>query len=333
MLSEAKSRSEAFAGNGRVYDPVIGYFSSPDPMGTNSRTQSFNLYAYCSNNPLSAIDPSGYWSISFTWEDVVDFVGDASVAAMAVAITIATGGTGTGFSLSLVGASSAGGAVGGFFGTLLHGGSFNDAVVAGIKGAAFGAISCAGANAVGTIVLASGETSKALIVIKEMAFNGTLQGGLRVMQGGKFIHGFASGAVGALTPFIANKISADMQVIAAAAIGGTAEALGGGKFANGAITAAYVVLFNHLQHDGGVDDPIKKAQSEGGLAWDLNGDGKLQKDEAENWWLNGESIDISVDNSKIDWTGLKIPEGKSSGVFSISTTDAFLELPYETAAT
>jgi hypothetical protein len=34
-----------------------------------------------------------------------------------------------------------------------------------------------------------------------------------------------------------------------AAIGGTAEALGGGKFANGAITGAYVMIFNHLEGD------------------------------------------------------------------------------------
>ncbi len=31
-----------------------------------------------------------------------------------------------------------------------------------------------------------------------------------------------------------------------AAIGGTAEVLGGGKFANGAVTGAYVMMFNHL---------------------------------------------------------------------------------------
>ena len=32
----------------------------------------------------------------------------------------------------------------------------------------------------------------------------------------------------------------------AAVIGGTAEALGGGKFANGAVTGAFVMAFNHL---------------------------------------------------------------------------------------
>ena len=39
------------------------------------------------------------------------------------------------------------------------------------------------------------------------------------------------------------------QVIISGAIGGTAEALGGGKFANGAVTGAYVMMFNHLHNE------------------------------------------------------------------------------------
>ena len=38
------------------------------------------------------------------------------------------------------------------------------------------------------------------------------------------------------------------KVILSAVIGGTAEALGGGKFANGAVTGAYVYLLNHAAH-------------------------------------------------------------------------------------
>lgn len=34
-----------------------------------------------------------------------------------------------------------------------------------------------------------------------------------------------------------------------AIIGGTAEKLGGGKFANGAVTGAYVMMFNHLMRE------------------------------------------------------------------------------------
>lgn len=47
--------------NGRVYDPGIGRFLSPDPLTEAApHTQRFNRYAYVNNNPLSLVDPSGY---------------------------------------------------------------------------------------------------------------------------------------------------------------------------------------------------------------------------------------------------------------------------------
>ena len=49
--------------NGRVYDPVLGRFLSPDPLvQAPHNTQSYNRYAYVFNNPLSFVDPSGYLS-------------------------------------------------------------------------------------------------------------------------------------------------------------------------------------------------------------------------------------------------------------------------------
>ena len=46
--------------NGRVYDPVIGRFLSPDQyVQAPQSTQSFNRYSYCMNNPLNATDPTG----------------------------------------------------------------------------------------------------------------------------------------------------------------------------------------------------------------------------------------------------------------------------------
>ena len=44
----------------------------------------------------------------------------------------------------------------------------------------------------------------------------------------------------------------------AAAVGGTAASISGGKFANGAITGAYVVLFNHMRHQGRSDKSPSK---------------------------------------------------------------------------
>lgn len=63
-------------------------------------------------------------------------------------------------------------------------------------------------------------------------------------------HGFAAGGMGSLSGSIGQSAPAELQMIMAAAVGGTAEALGGGKFANGAITGAFVGLFNHLRHQG-----------------------------------------------------------------------------------
>ena len=51
--------------NGRVYDPVTSTFLSVDNYVQDpSSTQSFNRYAYCMNNPLKYVDPSGNF---LTW--------------------------------------------------------------------------------------------------------------------------------------------------------------------------------------------------------------------------------------------------------------------------
>jgi RHS repeat-associated protein len=70
--------------NGRVYDPRIGRFLSPDPfIDCSLGSQGVNRYGYVGNNPLARIDPSGFcasrvttrsedvcmegWAISFTF--------------------------------------------------------------------------------------------------------------------------------------------------------------------------------------------------------------------------------------------------------------------------
>jgi RHS repeat-associated protein len=47
--------------NGRVYDPRIGRFVSPDPIVQfPTFSQSYNRYSYVLNSPLSYTDPSGF---------------------------------------------------------------------------------------------------------------------------------------------------------------------------------------------------------------------------------------------------------------------------------
>ena len=46
--------------NGRLYDPMIGRFLSPDNyVQEPDNSQNFNRYSYCLNNPLKYTDPSG----------------------------------------------------------------------------------------------------------------------------------------------------------------------------------------------------------------------------------------------------------------------------------
>jgi len=48
--------------NGRIYDPVVGRFLSPDPnVQFASDLQSYNRYSYVLNNPLRYTDPTGYY--------------------------------------------------------------------------------------------------------------------------------------------------------------------------------------------------------------------------------------------------------------------------------
>lgn len=49
--------------NGRVYDPIVARFLSPDNYVQNPTfSHSYNRYSYCFNNPLKYTDPSGYLS-------------------------------------------------------------------------------------------------------------------------------------------------------------------------------------------------------------------------------------------------------------------------------
>ena len=113
----------------RLYDPHLGRFLAPDPyVQAPSMSMNFNRYAYCMNNPLKYVDPTGeFWHILVGavvggvmnvvanlndrenkgfWDYAVAF----SVGAGAGALTVATGGAaGAGF-LATTGVAAACGA-------------------------------------------------------------------------------------------------------------------------------------------------------------------------------------------------------------------------------
>lgn len=64
--------------NGRMYDPKLGRFLSPDPyVQSPTNPQNFNRYSYCLNNPLKYTDPSGeiYGTLFGLISDFVNNIG------------------------------------------------------------------------------------------------------------------------------------------------------------------------------------------------------------------------------------------------------------------
>lgn len=151
--------------NGRLYDPILHRFLSPDNFVQDpTNTQNFNRYGYVLNNPLKYTDASGEfaWLIpaliggfsnwiahgaKFSWEGL-GYFGTGAIAGV-LGAGAASGvtsiiGNGSGFIFgATVGASGgfAGGFTGGFGNALMGGSSFGSALGAGLGAGGIGALS------------------------------------------------------------------------------------------------------------------------------------------------------------------------------------------------
>ncbi|MEE2023263.1 RHS repeat-associated core domain-containing protein [Alkalimonas mucilaginosa] len=221
---------------GRIYDAHIGRFLQADPfVQSPSNSQNFNRYSYVLNNPLSYTDPSGYIfkSIKKHWRTIV-----------AVGLTIvAPWGTG-------LWATIATGALSGYIAT------------GSLKGALVGAFSAGMFYGIGS-AMPGGSFGSGAHLGKTVA-HGVAGGISSVLSGGKFGHGFASAgfaqfgapAIDQIGGRIGDTVSGSYfdtanrakRIVSAAVVGGTASSLAGGKFANGAITAAFSRGFNDEAH-------------------------------------------------------------------------------------
>jgi len=219
--------------NGRVYDPLLGRFLTADPfVQSPANLQSYNRYSYAFNNPLANTDPSGYYNlghrISHAWKN------NTAVRAIAAIIVfyytgVYEGGVfGAGaesFSVAAAGFASGYVASGGDFEA-----GFNGAFAASLglfaggfaAAQGFGAYSfgAAGAQAVAACVgaAASGDCGRA-----------ALSAGFAQYAGSNY--GFRNPAA---------------DIMWRAVLGGTGSRLGGGKFANGAVTGAFTYLLSGL---------------------------------------------------------------------------------------
>jgi RHS repeat-associated protein len=107
----------------RYYDPQLGRFIQPDTTVQSAATpQTLNRYAYCGNNPLNNVDPTGH----FFFEIIIGIIIGAAIGAGTAA---ATGGN--------IGLGALTGAIGGLLGGL---GAVAGGLAGGVAGGAIGGI-------------------------------------------------------------------------------------------------------------------------------------------------------------------------------------------------
>jgi len=231
--------------NGRVYDPESGVFMSADPfVQAPKSTLSLNRYSYVFNNPLSLVDPSGYFAgIGRALKKVGKFLEDnwRSIASVAISAYL-PGAAGMLATFGDVGST----VVSGFLAGLVQAGSLKGA----LAGAFFARITHNIGSYYGNPSWSRDPSSKLGKVI-----NHGIVGGIRsVVAGGKFGHGFISaGTTQSLSGTIQQIGSgasdyAPARVAAASVLGGSVSTLTGGKFANGALSSAFQQAFNEERH-------------------------------------------------------------------------------------
>jgi RHS repeat-associated protein len=220
--------------DGRMYDPVLGRFMSPDPtVQAADYTQGLNRYSYCLNNPLSLIDPSGYSWFSRNWKCL-------AASAVGIVVTVVSAGIGSGVAGVMI-AGALGGAAAGLSGALLNGADFGQIVKATFTGGFWGAAS-------GFLAYGSGGGQFLERLFKHSFSQAWMEG----IKGGDMKHGFLVGLASASGGTAITKYCDDIgkvgKIAANAILAGTVSEIGGGKFANGAVTGAFSMLFNDLMH-------------------------------------------------------------------------------------
>ncbi len=247
--------------NGRIYDPTLGRFLQADPhIQAPQNSQSYNRYSYVLNNPLSYTDPSGYFfnklfkGLNKLLGDFAPFIGIALLAIPGVGAWAASG---------IWQAATVGFVTGG-----ISTGSLRGALIGAFSGAAFQQIGShfrnLGAQNVDSVVFEGAQLNDFVDfggnlltktqVAGQIASHAAIGGVTSALGGGKFGHGFLSAGVtkglgGAFLPGggdVTNTGDIFKNTLISAAIGGTVSVISGGKFANGARTAAYQYSLNQL---------------------------------------------------------------------------------------
>lgn len=271
--------------NGRMYDPQLRKFLSPDNhIQDPYNTMSYDRYGYVWNNPLMASDPSGEFIVA---------------ALIGAAIGILTNGmantmNGQGFFEGWAKAALIGGISGGI--------SF------GIGEAASAISSSLTASGV------SGSTSALITGAFQAAAHGTMGGIMSELNGGSFGSGFLSGVAGSIVGSAGGNLfknaSKGLKGIGTTLTGGVAGGIGsriaGGNFWDGFRNGAISAGLNHAVHSGYFGDNLAAAAITGRLRHLWGADALA---------ISGNAAAGMGGGIKLEKGGLAVLRGKDAGKF------------------
>lgn len=182
--------------NGRMYDPRIGRFLSPDPyVQMPDNGQNFNRYSYCLNNPLKYTDPSGklFGLGGFFYAMALYNVASSMIRAEAFGQNVWKAGSVSLFSTAATsGIGAAFGATGSVYSELMRAGAHGIAggIEASMSGGSFGSGFLAGAVSSGMGSLAQGFKLGSGYMLGMSAMGGVLSSAI---TDGSFVEGALQG--------------------------------------------------------------------------------------------------------------------------------------------
>ena len=274
--------------NGRMYDPMMSTFLSVDNyVQAPDNPQNFNRYAYCLNNPLKYVDPSG--------EELCA----AAIIGISVAVSVASQ----------------------FVQNYCYDRPlYQDLGRAAVIGAVQGLFSY-GIGYVGKAIMTAIEGADGVVcsVLFQTVAHGTLAGAATLARGGHFWQGFASGAASSLICSsiglaCANSNSIQWQraaMIAGGALaGGVSATMAGGSFWDGVCNGLICAGLNHAMHlvVGGGMNLLKILQQQGWTTQSvsLKGVGILPGDSDSGFGV------LHLNLYKMDFALALSPDGKQA---------------------
>lgn len=195
--------------NGRVYDPLMAQFLSPDPyIQAPGSWMNYNRYAYCLNNPLLYTDPTGefFWAALPLIAKIGIGIGAGVGAYTGYKIGEANGASGLGMAGYILGGAAIGGFSGYLGGTIAAGGGFmanTSAIMAGSY-----------TNSMGMAMLSGGDMAPS-ISFGVASFNfGTGEFGYLGKEGNSFMEnlGYGLGALANVSDVLAGFKPGEVQL-------------------------------------------------------------------------------------------------------------------------